>query len=180
MALQNSLPNNDLGDSVRQYGARPFNSFTSSEFANPLLNTRSSVHSPLTISQRGSPKNPRRFMQFSRKSDDRQKMWGVTRGGRNCRRRMPSGGDSSDCSIVTCKSNPCNEMMRGTLPRTGCNDYSIVTYNLNPCNEMTQGILSQTGRSDYSIVTCKSNHSQEITRSSQFRLFHRRTQLPLL
>jgi hypothetical protein len=31
MVLQNSLPNNDLGNSVRQYGARQFNSFTSSE-----------------------------------------------------------------------------------------------------------------------------------------------------
>jgi hypothetical protein len=33
MVLQNSLPNNDLGNSVRQYGARQFNSFTSSELS---------------------------------------------------------------------------------------------------------------------------------------------------
>jgi hypothetical protein len=36
MVLQNSLPNNDLGNSVRQYGARQFNSFTSSEMTMPF------------------------------------------------------------------------------------------------------------------------------------------------
>jgi hypothetical protein len=30
MTSQNTLPGNELGDSVHQYGARPFKSFTSS------------------------------------------------------------------------------------------------------------------------------------------------------